>query len=1192
MGLPGLDPLEPVSLYLVLDGPPAAEVLPPGLPLDHPTTVARVGERLAAIAAQHDRLRPHLKDRAIPIIAELSRLANVVQVLAPAGEAAALGRLPGVTRVELVPTLKPALQSALPVVGAPDVWAQATPYHGDGLRVAIIDTGIDYLHADFGGSGDPNEYDANDPAVVESGSFPTVRVIGGWDFAGNDYDASNSEKNTPVPDPDPLDCKSGHGSHVAGITGGNGVLLDGTVFSGPYDQSYDPALFRLAPGVAPRVSFYAYKVFGCGGSTNLLASALERAADPDQDGIFDDRADVVNGSLGSSYGLKSPVNAQIIKNLNTVGTLVVIAAGNEGRTFFITGTPGAYPEVLSVAASADLDFVTLTATAPESVAGDYPGSEGAFTTPLLQTGPITGKLVHTAPYDACAPLENASELNGNIALIDRGTCLFVDKFTRVEAAGAIAAIVIDNLASDAPFTMGGGQASQTIAGVLIRRVHGDLLKSELDQGVTVTLDGSKRYEGLGSETMTGFSSRGPSSADPILKPEIAAPGYAIDSANAGSGVDPRLSQGTSMACPVVAGAAALVREAHPNLGPGDIKALIMNGAMPLGDSDDVAFPLSMQGAGRLDIVASVGHHVVVKSDAEDDTIALSFGAVISDEPASASRTIIVQNFGSEPVTYEASVTHTRALPGVTVTVEPASFTVAGDETKSLTVNLHIDPDELGEPGPDAFTPTIQYDLPRHYLTEASGHIHLTDQAETASQSIALPFHAVPRAATGRTAQVLQGCSLEQPADTIALALTGDSAHPEPVVTVFELGAIDQENPNGADDPFLAMLDLRAVGVATNHATANSFDEVSLHFGVAVTGEWTTPAQGPYSPIVVLLDTDLDPDPEYMISAAPFTSWSPYADVLVTSTWSLETGWPVATRRFLNMVPANVAATYPFYNGVMVFSVFAQDVGLSEEVTSFRYAAMSQTIFNGAVEQTPWGTHDFAKPRLDTAREAPTPGLPLFSGDEPILIHLGEDALDGELTAALLLHHTNAPGHRFEVVDVTAFTSEQITLSHTFPSDLAPAAKVTGKVAVRNDGALPLQGAKLSISVAGATVSFTAPAQGSCETGEPSEEQPETPPSTECELGTIAPGASVSVMVQLVTDAKAAAAQLTMSVTSDSSCTTALEVPMGVVPPTATAPLDVSGGCGCRLVAQHDGNDAPLWWMLGLIAAATGRRRHD
>ncbi|WP_455132545.1 S8 family serine peptidase [Microbacterium aurum] len=120
------------------------------------------------------------------------------------------------------------------------------------------------------------------------------RVKGGIDLVGDDYNAdSSSDDYQPVPHPDdnPLDC-NGHGSHVAGTTGGSGVLADGTTYPGPYDESTPSNTFRVGPGVAPQVDLYAVRVFGCEGSTDVVVPALDWAVEHGMD--------VVNLSLGSS----------------------------------------------------------------------------------------------------------------------------------------------------------------------------------------------------------------------------------------------------------------------------------------------------------------------------------------------------------------------------------------------------------------------------------------------------------------------------------------------------------------------------------------------------------------------------------------------------------------------------------------------------------------------------------------------------------------------------------------------------------------------------------------------------------------------------------------------------------------------------------------------------------------------------
>jgi minor extracellular serine protease Vpr len=147
----------------------------------------------------------------------------------------------------------------VPLVGALRLWSKVSPLHGEGIRVGVIDTGIDYTHANFGGPGTVDAYTGNDKTIIEPGTFPTAKVVGGWDFAGADYDASSDATATPVPDFDPLDVE-GHGSHVAGTIAGYGVTAGGATYAGPWDGTLDPTTLGIGPGAAPAASLYALKV--------------------------------------------------------------------------------------------------------------------------------------------------------------------------------------------------------------------------------------------------------------------------------------------------------------------------------------------------------------------------------------------------------------------------------------------------------------------------------------------------------------------------------------------------------------------------------------------------------------------------------------------------------------------------------------------------------------------------------------------------------------------------------------------------------------------------------------------------------------------------------------------------------------------------------------------------------------------
>ncbi len=251
------------------------------------------------------------------------------------------------------------LTTSVPFIGAPQVWS-TFGVRGQGMRVALVDTGIDYTHASFGGEGTVAAYEANDPTFIEPGSFPTDKVIGGYDFVGNNYDVLDDDPTNDIPRPDfdPLDS-DGHGTHTGSTIAGINV----------------PG--HVGRGVAPRALLYAYKVWDEGNSTDdVLVAAYERAMDPNQDGSVDDAADVLSFSGGVDYGTLNSIEAKAAQRVVDLGTVFVASAGNSGNqpaggSAYISGTPSIARGVIGVAASID-EFLALVLTINSSSAPPPP----------------------------------------------------------------------------------------------------------------------------------------------------------------------------------------------------------------------------------------------------------------------------------------------------------------------------------------------------------------------------------------------------------------------------------------------------------------------------------------------------------------------------------------------------------------------------------------------------------------------------------------------------------------------------------------------------------------------------------------------------------------------------------------------------------------------------------------------------
>lgn len=553
---------------------------------------------------------------------------------------------------------------------------RGTRVDGTGLKVGIIDTGIDYTHAMLGGPGTVAAYKAVDPAKPNAG-FPNKKVVGGIDLVGTEYNSASASLKAKVPQPDsnPLD-EAGHGTHVAGTVAGIGDNVN----------TYD--------GVAPGADLYAIKVFGANGSTGdaVIIAALEYAANPSANGDISDQLDVVNLSLGSPWGSEKQLYGEAIRNLVDGGTVVVASAGNEGPNDFITGAPASIDEAISVAASVDgsdhnWQFNAVKFLTPTQGALITEAIEAPIGTPLAEAGNLSGKLVAAGLADADYSDEMKALLKGQVAFIDRGRVTFAEKIKRAEEAGAIGVVVANNQPGEA-FSMG-GEGKFKIPAIMITQALGATIKDEMKKGDVViqfqTPEKITKPELI--DTLAGFSSKGPRTSDGALKPEISAPGQNVISAAMGEGNVGVQMSGTSMAGPHIAGVMALLKQAHPELSPAELKSILMGRATSIGDKDKNVYPLSRQGSGRVQVYESAVSSVVANRSA------LSLGSLNLKGKKLIRESIELKSLSA--VSQDLKVEFESRHPGLTATMK-SDLTLATKASATLKLDITLDASKVKE----------------------------------------------------------------------------------------------------------------------------------------------------------------------------------------------------------------------------------------------------------------------------------------------------------------------------------------------------------------------------------------------------------------------------------------------------------------------------------------------------------------
>lgn len=1027
----------------------------------------------ASIEQEQERVTRHVTVPAIgaKVLFRLQRVYNGVVVQVAPHKLAALRQLPGIKAVHLSEMVYQDANAALPFIGAPAAWATGAGTRGEGIKIGIIDSGIDYIHRNFGGAG--AGYETNNRTVIgDVANFPGTKVAGGHDFVGDDYNAgsTNAAQRVPQPDPDPIDC-GGHGSGVASIAAGLGVNSDDTTYTGSYDASTPFAALKIGPGVAPAAQLYSLRVFGCTGTTSsaVITQAIEWAVDPNGDGDFSDRLNVLNLSLGSSFtSLETPYMAAV-NNVSLAGVIVAASAGNSGDTYYISGGPALAARAISVAASVDTGVSTpaLRVNNPANIAGLYEAGSAAFG-PALTSAGVTGDLAVAAPINACTALTNPGAIAGKIALLDRGGCDFVVKVRNAQAAGAIGVVVANNV-EGLPITMGGTAADVTIPALMVRLEQGEAIKANLAAPVNVTLS-NERFPRLDlADTLTSFSSRGPSTADSALKPDITAPGeLTISVASVNSGAGDRLFNGTSAAAPFVAGSLALLRQLHPDWTVEELKALAMNTAdfdlFRLPNSGLPKYGPARIGAGRLALQhASAGTVVAYNAD-EGGVVSISFGAPEVLGAATLTRTVRVVNKGTSAASYELAYAPITDVPGVAYSLPGGtSLSVPAGGAATFDIQLTATAAQMRHTRDATLDATVN-NFPRHHLDEESGYVTLTPAA---GPRLRVPVYAAPRPVAAMSAAETT-LELNAGNNNASITLQGDGLHtggafPTDIISLvspFELQATSPDEPSSAG--LRNRADLKAVGVNSDFAAQGVLNSTSVFFGVATHAPWTTPNE---IGLQVLIDTNRDGTDDYLLSSgALLNPQNQLGDVFVSILRTISSNTDRAQLP-LNYFPADAYDTAPYNTDVMMLGVRAADLGLTDGNARFNYRVRG--VYNGAlIDITPRLTYDPTRPGLNFGAQVIRPDL-----SDTIQVEFNqENFVASSSRGALLLHHHNPAGMRAQTLAVLARQTVANTSAASFSdAAVAPESIVAAFSARLATGTARATGASLPTSLLGTSV---------------------------------------------------------------------------------------------------------------------------
>jgi subtilisin family serine protease len=538
----------------------------------------------------------------VEAVYQYKNVLNAVAVRIDHAEALQAFDLPGVMTVypDLIRQLETDVGPIL--IGAPSIWDGDTlggmSSKGEGIIIGVIDTGINHAHPSFADPAAKDGYDhtnpygagnyvgvcATDPLYAD---FCNDKLIGAYDF-------------TDTGGPEDV---NGHGSHTASTAGGNFVDVE-------FDDGVGGTFTVEIRGVAPHANLIAYQVCdidGCWSSATVAAV----------DNAITDMADVLNYSIsGGDDPWASAVDLAFLDAF-TAGIFVSTSAGNDGPTPSTVAKTGPWNTAVAMSTHSRIMAHLIDAYALGGEMLDMGALEGDGT-PLAAdlTAPIIyGGDFDPANFEGCNAWP-AGSFTGAIGLVSRGTCSFEIKINNLIDAGAVAALIYNNR-SGPPIYMAVATAT-AIPAFMVGQADGlalaALITGDATATATIPVAMNLAFSDDFADIVSDGSSRGPSQWE-LLKPDFAAPGVNILAAVAAYGEDPvqyDFYQGTSMASPHGAGAAALLMAIHPDWSPAEIKSAIATTAnqdMLEEDTTDTVSIISPaelfdMGSGRIDLSAA------------------------------------------------------------------------------------------------------------------------------------------------------------------------------------------------------------------------------------------------------------------------------------------------------------------------------------------------------------------------------------------------------------------------------------------------------------------------------------------------------------------------------------------------------------------------------------------------------------